>query len=461
LHDAEVRSIFWSDENWTMEIPGSMRLAFLKNRIVLAGAAIWALALPQVNAQVPLNAAASEKFGHLLDSDHSPDLLGCSIHTTSPALDFAFRLEVRYIVSCHLSTFEGRVSKILVIVRVTPDGGKPTLLGEPYSLPEPNADKELKQDFEMSGAFAIGEGQYQMEVLVADEGTGRTSRKRWSERVSRHIGQRAAQDSVPPGTVFSMGVRPWPIKMDTSGNGLKVTILLDVAPLSFRSPSLHAWDRAMLLQSLSSLLKQIPCASVRLRAFNLDQQRELFRQDSFDDAGFGKLADSLRNLELGTISYQVLQRRSDGPSMLWDYANQELTAADPSDAVIILGPHTRHIEEIPRGVLKQRETRNPQFVYFDYFPLGSQLGEREFDPRYHPNIRYRPDIFATLTKHLDGTVYVISSPTDLARSIQKMLKRVQARSAPPSAGDRPAGQTPPHYGPTASDNSACNRYGCW
>ena len=46
----------------------------------------------------------------------------------------------------------------------------------------------------------------------------------------------------------------------------------------------------------------VPCASVRLRAFNLAQQRESFHQDQFDDAGFTQLSESMRTLELGTAS---------------------------------------------------------------------------------------------------------------------------------------------------------------
>ena len=411
----------------------SMGTVLPKRRLLLVSLSVWALAVPQVKGQEPLSAADSERMGHFLDSDRSPDLLHCSIQPRRPTLDFAFRLDVGYFISCPLSRFKGRASKVDVVARVTPEGGKSIMLGERYLLPEANTPtkaNELKQPVEMSGGFAVGEGQYQVEVLVADQSTGRTSRRRWSAHVARSHGQGAALVSVPAGTVIPMRVRPWPIKMDASGKGLRLTVLLDAAPLDTRNPALRAWDRAFLLGSLSSLLKQIPCASVRLRAFNLDQQRELFRQDAFDDAGFINLADSLRNLELGTVSYRVLQQRRGWLDMLLEYANQELIAADPSDAVIILGPRTLYFTKIPRGMLKGRETPNPHFCYFEFFPgyfRGSQF----------------PDTLASLTKRLDGAVYEIFSPADLARSIQKMLARVQPRAEPPAAGHWPARPAPP------------------
>jgi hypothetical protein len=415
-----------------MQIPDSRNSVPLKSRLLLVSLSIWVLTVPQVKGQEPLNAADSEKIGRFLDSDRSPDLLHCSIQPRKPTLDFAFRFDVGYIVTCSLSRFGGRASKVFVFARVTPEGGKSLLLGEPYRLPEATAatkSSKLKRDVQMSGGFAVGEGQYQVEVLVADQETGRTSRKRWRARVARSKG--AAQVAVLPGSVIPIGVRPWPVKMDTNGKGLRVTVLLDAAPLNPRNPALRAWDRALLLGSLSSLLKQIPCASVRLRAFNLDQQRELFRQDQFDDAGFIKLAESLRTLELGTVSYRVLQQRQGGLDLLLDYANRELIAADPSDAVIILGPRTRYFAEVPRGKLKGRETSNPHFYYFEYFPgyfRGSQF----------------PDALSSLTKRLDGTVYEIFSPGDLARSIQKMLTRVQPGAEPSTAGRWPARPAPTH-----------------
>jgi hypothetical protein len=405
----------------------------LKCRFLLVSLSIWVLAVPPVKGQEPLNAADRERIGRLLDSDRSPDLLHCFIQPQKPTLDFAFRVDVGYVVSCSLSRFGGRTSKVSVFARVTPEGGKPLLLGEHYRVPEATAatkSSNLKQDVQMSGGFAVGEGQYQVEVLVVDQETGRTSRKRWRVQAPRSS-QGTAQAAVPPGSVIPIGVRPWPIRMDTSGKGLRVTILLDAAPLNPRNPALRAWDRAFLLGSLSSLLRQIPCASVRLRAFNLDQQRELFRQDQFDDAGFMELTESLRALELGTVSYRVLQQRQGWLDLLLDYANGELIAADPSDAVIILGPRTRYFAKVPPEKLKRRETSDPHFYYFEYFPgylRASQL----------------PDALSSLTKQLDGTIYEIFSPGDLARSIQRMLTRVQPRAEPSPARRWPARPAPTH-----------------
>jgi hypothetical protein len=151
-----------------------------------------------------------------------------------------------------------------------------------------------------------------------------------------------------------------------------------------------------------------------LRAFNLSQQRELFRQNQFDDAGFVRLEDALQTLELGTVPYLVLQQRQGWLEMLLRYAHEELVAADPSDVVIFLGPWVPYSKGFSRDRIPGRETPNPHFYYFEYFP---------FRLRAHP-----ADALGMLTKRLDGTVYEIASPADLARSVQKMLARMQAPS---------------------------------
>ena len=406
----------------------------LKYVLLRVSLSIWVLAAAPSTAQEPLNAAESQSLGRVFDNDALPDLLHCSIQARKPMLDFAFRFDVGFVVSCSLARFAGRATKVLIYARITPEGGKPLLLGETYRLPEATSaakPSQLKQDVEMSGGFAVGEGQYQVEVLVLDQETGRTSRKRWRASVAHSGRPGGTQVAVPPATVLPIGVWHWRIKMDTSGKGLRIAILLDAAPLNPRSPALRAWDRAFLLGSLSSLLNQIPCASVRLRAFNLDQQRELFRQDQFDDAGFMELAETLRTMELGTVSSRVLQQREGGLNLLADYANSELRAADPADAVIILGPETQYFAKVSFTMFKKRESPNPHFYYFEYFPG-------------HWPASSLPDALSSLTKRLEGTVCQIFSPGDLARCVQKVLMRVQPTAEPSPTGRWPARPAPSH-----------------
>ncbi len=397
-----------------------------ETRLLTALFVIWVVVVPQAKAQAFLERAEREKAAHLFDGSHTPAPLNCQIRPLKPFLDFAFRFDAGYVIRCPLRAFEGQESKIYVFVRVTPEGREPTLLGESFRLPAAapqmygsKSSKMLKQHVETSGGFSLGDGQYKVEVLVADERSGRTSRKSWKVHTTWSGRQRGMTPPIPANTVLPIGVRPRPFRPDTSGKGLRITILLDAAPINPRQQKLRAWDRTFLLGSLSTLLNQIPCASVRVVALSLDHQREVFRREQFEDPDFDNLAEALRTLELGTVSYQVLQRRSGWLDLLMDFVNRELSARDPSDAVIILGPYLHYNYDVPRGTVKARETPHPYFCYFQYVPGN---------PRWYGY----PDAVEGLTKRLKGSVYRIQSAAHLAHAIQKMLTQVSPSGPQPA-----------------------------
>ncbi len=277
----------------------------------------------------------------------------------------------------------------------------------------------VKAEFDVSGAFFVGEGRYHVDVLVVDS-QHRTSRRQWKIEVT-HRQQAKVPVVLPAHTVSPLNVPLWD-GPQAGGEGLRLTVLLDAAPLNIRpvrsrvgraTPpdgmafKLRAWDQAFLLQFLSSLLQKTPCKSVRLVAFNLDQQREILRADPFVPYGFASLQEAFRDLELGTVSVQVLKQRQGWAQMLADLTNQELIAPEPSDAVIFLGPSTRWWQKISNEMLKPRETRQPRFFYFEY--ASSEL----------------PDAIGYLTKARDGTVFKIHSPHELGQAIEKMLAQLK------------------------------------
>jgi hypothetical protein len=72
--------------------------------------------------------------------------------------------------------------------------------------------------------------------------------------------------------------------------------------------NLRSWDRTLPLESLYSLVRQTPCKSLRVVAFNLEQQREIFHRDPFDAAGFPRLSESLSELATATLSVEACER---------------------------------------------------------------------------------------------------------------------------------------------------------
>ena len=149
---------------------------------------------------------------------------------------------------------------------------------------------------------------------------------------------------------------------------MRLTILMHAAPTSPRRTRLRTNDILTLLASVSSVIERVPTTNVRLVAFNLDQQKELYRKDGFVLADLPAVADSMTRMELGLVDAKVLQNRRGHVETLAGLVNGELTDASPSDAVIFLGPVSRFDDKLPAEVLEITPGR-PQFLFFQLAPV--------------------------------------------------------------------------------------------
>jgi hypothetical protein len=374
------------------------------------------LAWPSIaHGQVPLGPMEAGKVDRMLDTLPVHDTLKCSIQQWKPFLDFTFRFDAGYFVRCPLKEFQGQEFKLAAYTRVIPQDGARTTFAEVMSVPAIPSEiiaktnlKQLRAEVDMSGGFAVGEGQYQVEVLVTDN-RNRFCRKRWTIKAQRKHSQSDIPVVLEPNTVSHIWPDPWDGKLVDKGRGYRVTILLHATPMNPRESKLRVWDRAFLMQSLRSILQILPCESVRVVAFNLDQQRELYRKEHFDTQAFRDLAHTLRTTELGTVSYKALQRGPQGVTFLSDLAKQELASSGNSDLVIFLGPTVRADQKV--SISFAHGPQSPRFFYFEYFPFVG--------PTF-------PDSIQHLTSALQGTTYQVHSPGDFSKAMQKMLEQLDS-----------------------------------
>ena len=159
-----------------------------------------------------------------------------------------------------------------------------------------------------------------------------------------------------------------------------------------------------MLSSLASLLETLPARSVRLVVFNLDQQKELFREDALTPQAFDQAADSMNNLQLQLVDYRVLQNRGGHVSLLTDLVNQELQAQEPSDAVIFLGPTARYFDKVPEFNLSATA---PRFFYLQYKPFYGRGADF-------------PDSIEFAIKKVRGKAMLIHTPDEFAKAIKQI-----------------------------------------
>lgn len=374
---------------------------------------VCALAAGSLTAQGLIDERNIREANKAFDNPERGPRLNCTIEPQSPFLDFAFRFELGYVITCPLKDFDGKPSRIASLLRVTPEGGQPALFAQNYHIPGMSAElakttdiQKVNAQISASGAIALGEGKYTVELLAVDD-HDRTLQKKWKTTAAKKRDERDAQVTTRPNTAVPISTRLWPRQPEDGGTGVRLTILLDAAPVNPRSLKLRAWDRTFLLDSISSVMREIPAESVRVVAFNLDQQEEIFRQDNFDRRGMGRLARALRELELGSISYRKLGRPNGWSEMLTRLSREEVESKEPSDAVIFLGPTTNLSDKIPKDALMMTREKKPRFYYLEYFPAWRRGREM-------------PDAIHHLTAQCEGTVLKIHSPGEFAAAIRKL-----------------------------------------
>jgi hypothetical protein len=339
--------------------------------------------------------------------------LRCEVTPIRPSLNFGFRFQAGYVVSVPMNQYSGTGHGWSMVTRITPEGGgqKPVYLASRVRLPP---IPKTKLEAEVGGGYLLGEGRYDVNWTLLDD-AGRICRGSW--RVDARLGRRERQLklAIAPDTVADFTLRGRSEgKRDTDDAApIRLTVLLNAAPLFPLRTRLRASDRVILTGLLSSLLERVPARSVRLVVFNLDQQKTLLRQDSFAPGALGRVAQALNGTELGLVDYHVLQNPRGHVEYLASLMNQELRAEAPSDVVVFLGPETRFGDKVPQAELEYPGGNAPQFFNFQFRPYF----------RAGPSF---PDSISLATAKVKGKTIVIRTPADFAKAIEQIEHRESA-----------------------------------
>ncbi len=183
----------------------------------------------------------------------------------------------------------------------------------------------------------------------------------------------------------------------------RLTILLHAGPLFPRRTRFRPEDQLVLLGTLSSLLESLPAHSVRLVVFNLDQQKELFRSDTFTPKDFDEAVESMDNLQLQLVDYRTLANQRGHIDLLSDLFQKELAAPEPSDAIIVLGPPARYEDKVPASIA-EGQTAPPVFYL-------------ECRPYFGPDF---PDSIDFAVRRLHGRKIVVHTPDEFAKAIRQV-----------------------------------------
>jgi hypothetical protein len=416
---------------------------------------VFALLAISASGQFRIAPERSKRLEVALNEALKTQTLPCDAEPTKPFFDFAFRFEIGYLVHCPLKEFDGVETPIAAYLRVQAGDGAPAWFSESYRVPGIPPDlrsrfnlQRDRKNIEFSGVIASGEGEYSIELVVADK-QHRLFHRAWKTKVYARGSETKAPVSIQPNTVAALSFPAWQRPASERNLG-RLTVLVDAAPIHGGSIKLRAWDRAFLVEALSSVLTLLPSNSVRMVAFNLDQQREVFRTDDFTSQDEQRLSRALDELELGTVSYEVLQQSQAACSMLLNLLDREINTEKPADALVLLGPANRLSDKIPPEWVANRRPGSPPIFYLKYspitparfrLPLSSVMGMREdlsgdLASLEVGNNGEFPDIIQHAATLHDGVTINLHSPVDLATALKKIYGRLRPGGPSPAEMER-------------------------
>ena len=392
---------------------------------------VVAVVLPSTGlfGQLIVDSTRADQMEKYFERQKTDRVLRCEVNPVRPQLNFGLNFQTGYVFRVPLNQYVGPGHVWAIASRVTPDSGAgPVYLSSAVRIPNLPKTNVVA---EWGGAYLVGEGGYTVDWLLIDD-SNRFCRKTWHIEAKRGPGERGLNLGMEPNTVRQFSFRRWTAQSDKTPDVRtlgRLTVLLHAAPLFPNSTRLRARDRIMLLGSLASLLESLPARSVRVVVFNLDQQKELLRQDNFTPDVFDSVAQSMNGIELQLVSYRVLTNQRGHVDLLADLVNQELRNRQPAEAVIFLGPGTRYSDKVPESVLEEHSS-GPPFFYLKYKPYLSMPVLANPDILGgNPNFRSRrasdfPDSIELALKKLHGKTIGVHTPEEFAKAIKQVEAQI-------------------------------------
>jgi hypothetical protein len=350
----------------------------------------------------------------VLESQEARKELPCTVTPIKPALGFDLRFHAGYEVSIPLKDLSGSEDLLTMIFRVTPEGHKDEPVYFSQRLGVPPIEENAKGNAYLQGMFDVGEGNYHVDFLMRDR----------SERVCSFFWDAEAalppKDSqlvlmTAPGTVQAAEREPFkeepPVEREPTSGPLNVKVIVNFAPQNSRSATLQPLDTNALISILRSIARERRIRKFSIVAFNVQEQRVVYRQENTDQINFPALGEALNSLNLGTVDLKRLSQKHGETEFVTSLLSEEMNSSkEHPDAVIFAGPKVMLDESVPQDSLNQLATVDYPVFYMNF----------NLNPQMNP---WR-DAIGSAVKHLKGYEYTISRPRDVWYAWTEIMSRI-------------------------------------
>jgi hypothetical protein len=353
----------------------------------------------------------------VLDAGETRKDLPCTVTSTKPVLGFDLRFHAGYEITLPLKELAGTEDLLTIIFRVTPDADKdsPTYFSQRYTVPK--IEEDAKGDAYLTGNFDSGEGKYHVDWLMRDRAE-RVCSSSWEMDAAVSARDKQGELSVTANSILASDNELFkeepPVHRGGADGALNVKVMVNFAPQKASSATLRPLDTSALVSILRNISREPRICKFSIVAFNMTEQRVLYRQDNTDQIDFPALGNAVQSLAPGRVDFKKLAVKNSETDFLASLLQNELRRdqqkdAEP-DAVILAGPKVMLDESVPADSLKTLENINYPVFYMNY----------NLEPQRNP---WR-DAIGNAVKKLRGYEYTISRPKDLWTAWSDIMSRI-------------------------------------
>ena len=353
----------------------------------------------------------------MLEAQDTRKDLPCTVTPVlKPWLGFDMKFHAGYDVQVPLKELAGTENQLTLVFRITPDGHEdsPHYFKQHYTVPA--IDDNAGGPAYLQGAFNVGEGKYRVDWLMRDRAE-RVCSAHWDVEASL-----SAKDKPMALDIAADGVEAGdsePFKQEApverqSAQPLNVKVVVNFAPQADGASTLQPSDTSALLSILRSIARDPRIATFSVVAYNLQEQKVLYREERAGQIDFPALGRALASLNLGTVDLRRLSQKHGDSEFLSKLISAEVKENKDEkkqpDAVIFAGPKIMLDDGLPPETLKQLADVKLPVFYMNY--------------NLNPQINPWRDAVGTAVRALKGAEYTITRPRDLFFSWSEIMGRI-------------------------------------
>jgi hypothetical protein len=351
----------------------------------------------------------------VLESGETRKELPCTVTPSKPTLGFDLKFHAGYQVSVPLKELAGRDNGLSIVFRVAPDGRRDEPAYFTQHLRVPPIEEDAKGDAYLQGAFDVGEGAYHIDWLMRDR-TERVCSFNWDSEANLGTKDRPMSLAIAPEAIQRAAGEEFteepPVQRTSTDPPLNVKVLVNFAPQNSLSPALQPLDTTALVSILRTISRDPRIGKFSLVAFNMQEQKVIYRQDGASRIDFPALGTALNTLNLGTVDLKRLCDKHGDTDFLTTLVRKEMTPApqDHPDALVFAGPKILLDANPPEDALKDATDIDFPVFYMNY----------NLNPQAVP----WKDAISHTVHFFRGYEYTISRPRDLWFAVSEMVSKI-------------------------------------